>query len=355
MGAVKLDRDIALLYNQSTFIHNEELNLQLTSSFAMWNAHGLHELYKRVPRELTQRQDYRMSQLMSITDPNLPFPLFAEDVELILLGTANHVWTYRRQFAAATVADLTSQRIGIMMQLELCKHQINRMYSIQNFPKNHTSELEVMLTAYYGREEEGTSPVLLTEAMRRFSQATFSAAMLYNLLEMHMCADVQQLIDITSGIYEGNELYTEIVLQKQAHIAEWVVSMDGRCAVIHAMTILRLYEEYVTNTGNTNNKCMDPIVQISLLAAAVVARAWTEGVVHGCECGTAMPTLELGGITGLPADGPIRESWKATGGRLQYNGVALCGCNLLSWRERFAAGLPEGGWRQRLDRNWPVL
>ncbi|KAJ3472219.1 hypothetical protein NLG97_g11179 [Lecanicillium saksenae] len=243
MSAVKLDRDIALLYNQSAFIHNEELNLQLASSFAMWNAHGLHELYRRVRRELTQRQEYRMSQLMSITDANLPFPLFAEDVELILLGTANHVWTYRRQFAAASAGDLANQRIGIMMQLELCRNQLNRMYSIQTFPKNHTAELEVMLTAYYGREEEETSPVLLTEAMRRFAQATFSTAMLYNMLELQMCADVQQLIDITSGLYEGNELYTEIVLQKQARIAEWVVSMDGRSAVIHALTILRLYEE----------------------------------------------------------------------------------------------------------------
>ncbi len=355
MSAVKLDRDIALLYNQSAFIHNEELNLQLASSFGMWNSHGLHVLYQRVPRELRQRQEYRMSQLMNLADANLPFPLFAEDVELVLLGAANHVWTYRRQFATSTAADLAGQRINIMMQLELCKHQLNRMYSIQSFPKNHSSELEVMLTAYYGREDEETSPVLLTEAMRRFSQATFNAAMLHSLLELHMCADVQELIDITSGLYEGDELYTEMVLQKQARIAEWVGSPDARGAAICAVTMLRLYEEHVANTGNANNRCLDPIVHIGLLAAAVVARAWAEGVLQSCICVTPVPTLELGGVPGLPDDGPAMSSWKATGGRLQYLGVALCGCNLLSWRERFARGLPEGGWRQRMDRNWPIL
>ncbi len=351
-----MDRDIALLYNQPPFIHNEELNLQLSSSFALWNAHGLHVLSQRLPRELTQRQEYRISQLMTMTDANLPFPLFAEDVELVLLGAANNVWTYRRQFAASTPADLAGQRIHIMMQLELCKHQLNRMYSIQSFPKNHTAELEVMLTAYYGREDEETSPVLLTEAMRRFSQATFSAAVLHSLLELHMCADVQQLVDVTSGLYDGNELYTDMVLQKQARIAEWVGSIDARAAVIRAVTILRLYEEHVANTGNANNRCLDPIVHVALLAAAVVARAWAEGVLQECICAVAMPTLELGGMPGLPDDGaPAVVSWKATGGRLQYHGVALCRCNLPSWRERFARGLPEGGWRQRMDRNWPML
>ena len=313
-------------------------------------------LSQRLPRELTQRQEYRISQLMTMTDANLPFPLFAEDVELVLLGAANNVWTYQRQFAASTPADLAGQRINIMMQLELCKHQLNRMYSIQSFPKNHTAELEVMLTAYYGREDEETSPVLLTEAMRRFSQATFSAAVLHSLLELHMCVDVQQLVDVTSGLYDGNELYSDMVLQKQARIAEWVGSIDARAAVIRAVTVLRLYEEHVANTGNANSKCLDPIVHVALLAAAVVARAWAEGVLQECICAVAMPTLELGGMAGLPDDGaPAVVSWKATGGRLQYHGVALCRCNLLSWRERFARGLPEGGWRQRMDRNWPML
>ncbi|XWW97548.1 hypothetical protein V2A60_005532 [Cordyceps javanica] len=355
MSAVKLDRDIALLYNQSALIQNEELNLQLTSSYGMWNAHGLHVLYRRVPRELMQRQEYRMSHLMSMTDANLPFPLLAEDVELVLLGTANHVWTYRRQFSAAAAADLAGQRIHIMLQLETCRHQLNRMYGVQHFPKDHTAELELTLASYYGREEEETSPVLLTEAMRRFSRATFGAAMLHSLLELHMCADVQQLVDITSGLYEGDELYTEMVLRKQARIAEWVVSIDGRAAAIRALTVLRLYEEHVADTGDADGRRLDPVVHISLLAAAVVARAWAEGVAQGCVCAAALPTLELGGMPGLPDDGPAFAAWKATGGRLQYNGVALCGCNLLRWRERFARGLPEGGWRQRMDRNWPLL
>ncbi|PMB70035.1 hypothetical protein BM221_004683 [Beauveria bassiana] len=370
MSTLKLDRDIALLYNQSAFIHNEELNLQLASSFGMWNAHGLHILYRRVPREMSQRQDYRISQLMNMTDANLSFPLLAEDVELVLLGAANHVWTYRRQCsaaaAAAAPADLAGQRIHIMMQLELCKHQLNRMYGVQSFPKNHAAELEVMLAAYYGREEEETSPVLLAEAMRRFSQATFNAAMLHSVLELHMCADVQQLVDVTSGLYEGDELYTEMMLRKQARIAEWVVSIDGRSAVIRALTILRLYEEHVAaagagaGAGNDTLRCrsksIDPIAHIGLLAASVVARAWVEGALQGgCICGAAVPALEIGGLPGLPDDGPAFSSWKATGGRLQYNGVALCGCNLMSWRDRFARGLPEGGWGQRMDRNWPLL
>ncbi|KAM3517776.1 hypothetical protein NHJ13051_008694 [Beauveria bassiana] len=372
MSTLKLDRDIALLYNQSAFIHNEELNLQLASSFGMWNAHGLHILYRRVPREMSQRQDYRISQLMNMTDANLSFPLLAEDVELVLLGAANHVWTYRRQCSAAAAtaapapADLAGQRIHIMMQLELCKHQLNRMYGVQSFPKNHAAELEVMLAAYYGREEEETSPVLLAEAMRRFSQATFNAAMLHSVLELHMCADVQQLVDVTSGLYEGDELYTEMMLRKQARIAEWVVSIDGRSAVIRALTILRLYEEHVAaagaagGAGNDSLRCrsksIDPIAHIGLLAASVVARAWVEGALQGgCICGAAVPALEIGGLPGLPDDGPAFSSWKATGGRLQYNGVALCGCNLMSWRDRFARGLPEGGWGQRMDRNWPLL
>ncbi|KAM3515324.1 hypothetical protein MY11210_001065 [Beauveria gryllotalpidicola] len=370
MSALKLDRDIALLYNQSAFIHNEELNMQLASSFGMWNAHGLHVLYRRVPREMSQRQDYRISQLMNMTDASLPFPLLAEDVELILLGAANHVWTYRRQCGAATAAaDLAGQRIHIMMQLELCKHQLNRMYGVQSFPKNHAAELEVMLAAYYGREEEETSPVLLAEAMRRFSQATFNAAMLHSVLELHMCADVQQLVDVTSGLYEGDELYTEMMLRKQAHIAEWVVSIDGRSAVIRALTILRLYEEHVAAgpgggggggggddaRRSSSSKSIDPIAHIGLLAASVVARAWVEGAIRGCICGAAVPALEIGGLPGLPDDGPAFSSWKATGGRLQYNGVALCGCNLMSWRDRFARGLPDGGWGQRMDRNWPLL
>ncbi|OAA72313.1 Zn(2)-C6 fungal-type DNA-binding domain protein [Cordyceps fumosorosea ARSEF 2679] len=357
MSALKLDRGIALLYNQSAFIHNEELNMQLTSSYGMWNAHGLHVLYRRIPHELSQRQDYRTSQLMNMTDVNLPFPLLTEDIELVLLGTANHVWTYRRQLGAgATPADLTGQHIHIMLQLELCRHQLNRMYSIQMFPKDHAAELEVLLASYYGHEDDETDPVLLmTEAMRRFCQGTFGAAMLQLLLELHMCADVQQLIDVTSGLYEGNELYTETVLRKQALISEWVVSGEGRAAAIRALTILRLYEEHVARTGNANSRCLDPIVHISLLAAAVVARAWAEGVAHGCICGAALPTLELGGMPGLPDDGPAFAPWIATGGRLQYNGVALCGCNLLQWRERFTRGLPEGGWRQRMDRNWPIM
>lgn len=337
------------------FIHAEELNLQLPCSFAMWNAHGLHEFYPRARRELTQRQDCRISQLMNATDANLPFPLFAEDVELLLLGTASDVWTYRRQVSAGMVAEIANHRIKIMMQLELSKMQLQRMYSIQTYPKNHTAELEVMLTAYYGREEEESSPVLLTEAMRRFSQVTFNATMLHYLLELHMSADVQQLIDIVSGIYDENELYAELMMQKQMRVAEWVVGMDGRSAVISALLILRLYEEYAANAHIANSKCFDPIVQISLLAASVVARAWTERVIHGCVCAASLPTLELGGMPGFVDEGPAFVSWKATGGKLQYNGVALCCCNLATWRERFARGLPEGGWRQRLDRNWPVL
>lgn len=342
----QIDTYLSLLCNQPPLLRHDELDLGLTSTFAMWNAYGLHIFFPRHRTEPWRRGAYKMSCLDPASQQHLPSGILVEDIQVCLMGTLNGIWVVQqlrrnRNDAAARKAD------AIARQLKLCKIQLDTVEDALERPELHGQYADFLLRAYSGKGLP-SEPKWRQRVLDRLYSAIFSARMLYHLLNVHLHADVQTMRDVAqiSPLSEPESGSTSPTWQRKAmQIQEWAISTDSRAAVLHAMYVWRTYQEASPGL-ELRREPSDPIAYMALSAAATVLWAWTMNAVDACICAPELSKVNIGAGPLNAAMGPGIDEWVLHGGSsIILHGMPVCKCNAATWLTRFAEGLARGGQR----------
>lgn len=91
------------------------------------------------------------------------------------------------------------------------------------------------------------------------------------------------------------------------------------------------------------------------MAAATVVLAWVPRAVSTCTCNADIPAFDVMDECVILAESLELHIWKENGGKLLYQGINLCCCNLGEWRERFAECIHLDGRTKQLDILWPII
>ncbi|PNY25464.1 Uncharacterized protein TCAP_04596 [Tolypocladium capitatum] len=342
----KIDTYLSLLCNQPPLLRHDELDLGLTSTFAMWNSYGLDIFFPRRRTEPWRRGPHKMSCLDMASPQHLPSGILVEDVQVCLMGTLNDIWVVQqlrrnRNDAAAIKAD------AIARQLRLCKIQLDTIEDALERPGLHGQYADFLLMAYAGKELP-SEPGWRQRVVDRLYSAIFSATMLYHLLNVHLHADVQAIRDVTqiSPLSEPEPGTGSPTWQRKAmQIQEWAISTDSRAAVLHAMYAWRKYQE-ATPGLELRREPTDPVAYMALSAAATVLWAWTMNAVEACICAPELSKVDVSDGPSNAEMSPGIEEWVLNGGSSIFlHGMPVCKCSAASWLTRFAEGLARGGER----------
>ncbi|XP_044716227.1 fungal specific transcription factor domain-containing protein [Hirsutella rhossiliensis] len=348
----QVDTYLSLLCNQPPLLRREELDLGLPSTFAMWNAFGLHIFFPRHRSEPWRRGALKMSCL-DMTNPQLlPSGILVEDVHACLLGAWNDIWILQqlrrnRHDAAAARAD------AIARQLKVCKIQLDAIVEATDRPDLHGQYTDFLIRAYSAKELP-TEPKWRERVQARIHSYAFSVRMLYHLLNLHLRADVQAMRDVSHtassmpGPESGGGATSPSWQRKVMQIQEWAMSSDSRAALFHAMFVWRTYQESAPALDLHQNP-PDPIVYMALSAAAMVLWTWTMNAVPACICGPDVPKIDVSaGPLSAESSADI-DDWVLRGGSgIMLHGATVCNCNAATWLTRFAEALARGGERWEL-------
>ncbi|KAL7794422.1 hypothetical protein V8C37DRAFT_376614 [Trichoderma ceciliae] len=343
----KLDTYLSLLTQQPPLLQREELGLGLTSTFALWNAHGLDVFFRRWPSEPLERCQYKIRDLALGSQQPVSPVILIEDIQTRMMGVTNYVWILDKMRGNPNPALCVSpdQKELISARLKRCKLQLDGMTSIWKEPEQHRMHIEFLLRAY-AAEEEPFLENWKKPVQNRFFSFVFSTTMLYHLLNMHIYADVHSHMqslpvvpspDMTpSGLSSANSM-------SNAEIHDWATSTDSRIAVSHAIFAYRVYG---SNTSPSDLKAgiIDPIAHMTIAAGAAILWTWIQNNTATCSCMSMPLAGELDfGFVPLGAGKSLEvDHWIQNGGNIWLHGVHVCRCNVDVWLSPFAAILSHG-------------
>ncbi|KYK55044.1 hypothetical protein DCS_07005 [Drechmeria coniospora] len=343
---LQIDVYLSLFCNQPPLLRREDLDLGLTSTFAMWNSYGLHIFFPRHRGEPWQRGAYKMSCLSIASQQQQTAGILVEDVQTCLLGTWNDIWLLQQlrrhqDETAALKADAISR------ELRLCKHQLDTIEDAIERPKLHGQYPDFLLRAYSGKGLP-SEPKWRQRVLERLYSCIFTARMLHHLLSIHLLADVQAIRDVAqiSPWTEAEAGTASPTWQRKAmQVQEWAMSADSRAAILQAMYVWRTYQEAAPGLDRRREP-IDPIAYAALSAAATVLWAWTMNAVDACICAPELTKVDIGTRPLNVGMSPEVDDWVLQGGSsVILHGMPVCKCNAGTWLTRFAEGLARGGQR----------
>lgn len=275
----KIDTCLFLTDNRAPRIRREELIVMLPVPFTHWNAFGLGQHFERWPRQIREPEKYTISQLLR--SPSIEFPVFYEDIQLILCEAAQWTW----QLAQTRKADLhvlnpveSLQPMDIKKKLILCCKELRRLARAINEPDRDPDTRQMVLWAYTGKEEPG-DPGWEETVLARVLSMYMSSLMLQCLGNMHLHSDIEFLkMQLTRSKPPSQD-----ELRDNGHlsvVAVWAHSPDGRLAFLHAMATFvhyakRSLAEYAVHT--------DICTALAMTTAAVVMQQWLGCILLGDE------------------------------------------------------------------------
>ncbi|TPX18601.1 uncharacterized protein E0L32_002458 [Thyridium curvatum] len=359
----KIDAHLSLLTGLPPLIQCEELDLPLTSTFAMWNAHGLDVFPRRFRVEPHERGSRRMCDLLTFssnTTPAVAGPngeaslVLLEDVEAGLLGSVHLTWQHaqwrRRRFASEpSSCDIEHQKLLDQM-LSFWEVQLDTIRTTSD-----PALLEAYMRAYAGREEED-KPEDRDGILARLRSYILHAALLYHLVALHAHADAETLLLVLTSDEpppSSTPSSSSHARRREAQVWQWANSPDGRTAVLHALHALRSYRELLAGVGP--RRAVDPLAHLALSVSAAVVWVWLVAGGQACPCAQGITGLDLGRLASGSAQA---VGWTGVGGTANVDGRPLCGCDACAagWMGVFAAALGEEGRRWEAVRGiWEAL
>ncbi|UNI18265.1 hypothetical protein JDV02_004543 [Purpureocillium takamizusanense] len=350
---LQIDVFLSLFCNQPPLLRREELDLGLTSTFAMWNSYGLHIFFPRHENEPWARDAYKMSSLDVGSRQQSPQGVLIEDVQLCLLGTWSDIWLLqkqRRNRSEAVAAKLTV----ISRQLGVYKRQLDAIEDAVDRPELHVQYAEFLFRAYSGKGLP-SEPKWRERVLGRIRATLSRARMLHRLLGMHLYADLPAVREIarmspslmsepdTSAASAATPMWQRKALQ----IQEWAISPDSRAAVLQAMYVSRTYRESGGGAATQQtSQLADPLAYMALSAAAAVFWAWSVHTVDACTCAPDLPVDIGAGRLAADASSPELDKWVRHGvGSIALHGMPVCKCSAAAWLTHFAEALARGGER----------
>ena len=328
---------LSLLENRPPQLQMEELDINLPSTFALWNCDGLDIFEQRYEEEPCLRFVHNMHQLVKSPPLNVPPVPLMEDIYQGLCGLWPRVWRYARMRRQNPKNDEpNAEAAWIAEQLDFWKIRLRRFAERCDVAKDTDGPSAVFLRAAYRGLEKQPPSGASDSATRRLEGLLAETVALYHLLGMHTSSDLLALqhlaraspADIGAGEVDAG-----------GHLRGWTGSERGRTALLHAVATLKAREEALTPVRE--DAAASPVVHAALLASVSVLWAWMIGL-GGCT-----PGSHSGGVVDLAQVARQQDSdegrWLQDGGSgpIILDGVLLCPCAGEAWSRRFSVVLAE--------------
>ena len=97
-SAYQVDAYLALAHGQSPMLHRQEVDVELTTTFGVWNAFGINVCSKRLSEEPVGRTASTIAEITKSPDSFTSSPLLIEDIHLGLCGLVQAVWVLTEPF-----------------------------------------------------------------------------------------------------------------------------------------------------------------------------------------------------------------------------------------------------------------
>ncbi|KAG0646616.1 hypothetical protein D0Z07_7504, partial [Hyphodiscus hymeniophilus] len=358
----KIDSYLALLRGQPQLLTPEELHFTLPSTFALWNADGLHIWETRHSIEPQARRQTTICQI--ICEPALETYssvdglMLVEDIQLGICAMHSKIWHLRELSRDNTGQEISNaiERDWLKRRLDAWKQLMGRIPLQQTDYIDFSQEQHLAMRYYYGCEDHSIPGWQLT-VFDRPKNLIFDTIILYHLLSIHVSADIRILTQLAKDKHPGDsvknegEKYLKGKEQREASTRAWVKSASVRRALTHATDILVSYN----NVSGLQNSHVDPIVFIALSVSALIVWAYCMHGGEGCpDCLSGeqdLPFLDTPVVELTKWSGPNtcqvfekdRETWIERGGcRGALAGLNLCRCNVDLLMAKFRRCIRQG-------------
>lgn len=340
---LKVDVGISLFLDQAPLLHPEEIELSIPCTYALSNAHGIDNWFKRFPQEPVDREALPMSEVTCSTLVSLPSGLLVQDIQLGLFGLFGEIykWAQLRRYQNAEIHPDYCRNDELQAQLDTWRIQLDSICGLWNDPVINASAIEYQMYAHIGKEdpnEEGWE----TAVSARMTRVFFNVSMLHSMLRLFLYTDLRSVFMFTTGTLDMGQLMTTASppVDMQIRLQQWANSWKGRRAAITSLYVMKLYEKAPFSTPEQS---MDPIAHMAVSVAAFILRCWITNSTDTCECGIlpGQPSSALN--LEVEVD---KEQWALEGGVVVLDGMPLCHCALSIWMTRFETAIEERarGW-----------
>ncbi|KAF5021797.1 hypothetical protein F66182_6172 [Fusarium sp. NRRL 66182] len=297
----KIDVYLSSTHFQPPILFREEIDLTMPSTFTCWNAHGLNIFFKRIPLEPAERSNYKLSEV--IANPSTPAKslLLFEDFHLALCGLYPAIWNHTQIVRRSTEAGRPPHNSisSLAWQLETWKADVDRL-NHQCFRSAETGAYPFI--AYIGDYDDEPARAKAA-ALANIKCLTSECLMTYHLQGLQLYADtrIMNMMALASTLPMEHETRACMRVQKHhAQMAAWALSIEGRRALIHAMSVL-LECEANLEANEPQTQSIDPIAYLAISTSALVVWAWLIFSEAPCSSeGSAghSPAGELGAVRG---------------------------------------------------------
>lgn len=344
----------------------EELHFSLPCTFALWNAYGLDIWEERYAIESPSRLDKSLYAMIkeSTSESTLmtESPMLIEDLQLCMCSLQGSIWKISfSDLSESCQIDLVLQKDTLRRQLLIFKEKLDRIAN-QNIDCAPFGDENYMPLRQYFGFEYNIQPEWQEIVKSRVKCIIFDASMLYNLLALHLHADIQTLTCLAryqnlTPIQETSERHRQIREKREESTRNWVGTPTARQALCLAVDILHGHQILQSNGESTipQNKAPDPVAYLALSTAILVVWSYCHFNKPKCDhcvgkllsdilAGDSGPLVEL---TSFTTSVPEQEQWRKSfiemgeNCRMQIQGVLLCGCNTRFLVPMFRAWLPD--------------
>lgn len=328
---LKIDTYLSILRQQSPAMPWQELNTNISGTFALWNADGLQVFFKRLEREPVDRIDHMFTELRGPIPCNLKHILVLEDVQLGLCIQFQDIWSQTMQ------PGLEADEQTLQSADQMLEYWKDRALAISGNCKAVIAQEEPAyfpFSAYLGRydeepERERAAAAALVDILAADSM------MLYHLVKVLANANIRTMRAM-AVCDKSNANNTPACARGLEVIRSWCALAQCRIALAHALTILRTAEAMPTRELDA-----DPITELALSLSAFVVWAWLTYRESPCSCIIDMNTTDIAAVN---LEGPTEtaaENWKHSRGTISMAGQPLCRCLLPDWMKRFKSALSQ--------------
>ncbi|KAH8886319.1 hypothetical protein GQ53DRAFT_844873 [Thozetella sp. PMI_491] len=317
---LKIDTYLFLVNGQCPRLQPEELDVSLVSTFAIWNAFPLDELYKRLPQEPFSRIEKTMSQLSQDSELLDRSEMLIEDVQFGLFSMASALWRFT--LTGRGGGAFTAGPKGLLVRrLDSWGYQLEKISSLLKAQETLTGPAEFPIRAYIGQENDLSPPVLT-----RIQRLLHETCVLQSIVSASLYADTHALgsfVRSQTDTSAGGQTPGASSMQ-DAGVRRWANSLDAKKAVLTSLAVLKIRESFSIEKDRIG-RLVKPLADAALLNSAVVLRAWGAALEGSCHCGkTSGRTTD---VADAVSDIPV----------LVADAPSVCPCRAEEWLNRLAA------------------
>ncbi|RFU31746.1 hypothetical protein B7463_g4610, partial [Scytalidium lignicola] len=340
-----VDAYLSILQTQPALTTPEDLHYTLPSTFAFYNADGLHVWAERHLVEPFCRNSTSLCNVIRGDIRALgvvpEFQVLIEDIQSCLCGLQSSILkvTQSGMGPRESSTDINLQKDFLRKQLDALKSRLDQManQTIDNVDFGH--ERHLPMRYYYGYEDQ-SHPGWQNVVITRVRSLLFDTTMLYYLLSHHLSADISRLTQMARDMQmeateELSENRRQALEQRKNAIIDWIPTPSARFALCQAVDVLVAHQNMKGSreADGLGAVTLHPVSYIALCASALVV--WAYCNFRHCKCDffpvRTMPFVELTrwAIPGTQFE-KERASWVESRGNtlLRLQGIPMCQCNL---------------------------